>query len=281
MKTLLLIKDMPYDKAVVSYGRLVVDACKSSVTLLHLVSGEREQAAGEKVLQQAVDILGGLPVETRLMQGDSVAAILNEAQEGDYNMVVIGARQAVGLMRRSLGPVGKRVYRRAPMSVLVVKKNRPQLKRVLACTSGIDAAEAVIESGARIARAAQAEATLLHVGGSVPQMYTGLDWIKETAPDLLQSDTPIARHLNRGLDIFQQEDVKAVLRVRQGVAEEEILREARKGDYDLIVIGASGATGRMKGWLLLGDVAERVVKKADRPVLVIRHMGTPILSEDG
>lgn len=280
MKTLLLIKDMPYDRAVVSYGRLVADACKSSVTLLHFVSGEKQKAAGEKVLQQAVEILSGLTVETRLVQGNSVAAILDEAQEGEYNMVVIGARQAVGLMYRSLGPVGRRVYRHAPASVLIVKKSRPHLKRVLACTSGIDAAEAVIESGARLARAAQAEATLLHVGGPVPRMYTGLDWIKETAPELLQSDTPIARHLNRGIDIFKQEGIEPTLRIRQGVAEEEILREARRGDHDLIVIGASGATGRVKGWLLLGDVAERVIRIADRPVLVVRHVSAPILAED-
>jgi nucleotide-binding universal stress UspA family protein len=101
-------------------------------------------------------------------------------------------------------------------------------------------------------------------------MYTGLDAIEETLPDLLQSDTPTARHLRQGAEILAQHQVPAELRLRYGVVADEILREANEGDYDLIVIGASGTAGRLKGWLV-GDVAREVVDHAPRSVLIVRQ----------
>jgi nucleotide-binding universal stress UspA family protein len=49
---------------------------------------------------------------------------------------------------------------------------------------------------------------------------------------------------------------------------DEILAEARSGDYDLVVIGAH----RGAGWerLLLDDLAHQIIEQMDRPVLVVR-----------
>jgi nucleotide-binding universal stress UspA family protein len=54
-----------------------------------------------------------------------------------------------------------------------------------------------------------------------------------------------------------------------GVAHAEIVREAKEGAYDLIVMGTHGRTGLSH--LLLGSVAELVVRKAHCPVLTIRQ----------
>ena len=49
---------------------------------------------------------------------------------------------------------------------------------------------------------------------------------------------------------------------------DEILAEAKAGDYDLVVIGAH----RDEGWqrFLLDDLARKIVVRLDRPVLVLR-----------
>lgn len=52
----------------------------------------------------------------------------------------------------------------------------------------------------------------------------------------------------------------------------EILEEARQGGYDLIVIGTNGRKGLQR--LLLGSVAERVVRMAPCPVLTVRPVST-------
>lgn len=56
--------------------------------------------------------------------------------------------------------------------------------------------------------------------------------------------------------------------IRMGTAAHEILGEAKERGADVIVVGTHGRGGL--GHLLLGSVAERVIRAADRPVLVVR-----------
>jgi nucleotide-binding universal stress UspA family protein len=57
----------------------------------------------------------------------------------------------------------------------------------------------------------------------------------------------------------------------QGPAFAEIVRFAREGSFDLIVIATHGRTGLKHA--LLGSVAEKVVRKAPCPVLTVRPAG--------
>jgi nucleotide-binding universal stress UspA family protein len=57
--------------------------------------------------------------------------------------------------------------------------------------------------------------------------------------------------------------------VAEGVPAEEILRVARERDVDLIVMGTHGHTGLAH--VLLGSIAEKVVRRAPCPVLTVRH----------
>ncbi len=60
-------------------------------------------------------------------------------------------------------------------------------------------------------------------------------------------------------------------RISAGLAFEEIPREARAFDADLVVMGTHGRRGLSH--LLLGSVAERVIRNATCPVLVVRSGG--------
>lgn len=62
--------------------------------------------------------------------------------------------------------------------------------------------------------------------------------------------------------------VKAVATVEQGDPSAEILRVARRVRAGLIVIGTHGRTGLPR--LVLGSVADRVVRTATCPVLTVR-----------
>jgi nucleotide-binding universal stress UspA family protein len=155
-------------------------------------------------------------------------------------------------------------------SVLVVKERCSDLKRVLICTCGKDIANPVIEFGAYLAHSTQAKATLLHVTSSVPSMYAGLKKLDEHLLDLLKTDTPVAQHLRTAAAHFEQKGVDAQLILRHGSVQEEILREAQSGDYDLIAIGGSKSAASLKGWLI-GDVTQEIVGQAECPVLVVRQ----------
>jgi universal stress protein A len=60
--------------------------------------------------------------------------------------------------------------------------------------------------------------------------------------------------------------------VRDGDAAEEILKTAQEGHCDLIVLGTHGRSGLRR--LLVGSVAEAVLRKAPCPVLTIKPMAT-------
>jgi nucleotide-binding universal stress UspA family protein len=63
-------------------------------------------------------------------------------------------------------------------------------------------------------------------------------------------------------------DVRAERRMAEGDAVEAILRMAQDVQADLLVMGTHGRTGL--GRLLMGSVAEQVVRKASCPVLTVK-----------
>jgi nucleotide-binding universal stress UspA family protein len=63
--------------------------------------------------------------------------------------------------------------------------------------------------------------------------------------------------------------VRAETRLLQGLTTAEIVRFAKEGGHDLIVMGTHGRTGVAR--VLLGSVAARVVQTAECPVLTVRR----------
>ncbi len=55
----------------------------------------------------------------------------------------------------------------------------------------------------------------------------------------------------------------------EGHPAEEVLRFAEEEGVDLIVVGSHGRTGLSR--MLMGSVAEEIVRRAECPVLVVKH----------
>jgi nucleotide-binding universal stress UspA family protein len=74
------------------------------------------------------------------------------------------------------------------------------------------------------------------------------------------------------LDAFARKHFAALERIREDVRDgdtaAEILRAATDAGCDLIVMGTHGRTGL--GRLLMGSVAEQVVRKAPCPVVTVK-----------
>jgi nucleotide-binding universal stress UspA family protein len=58
---------------------------------------------------------------------------------------------------------------------------------------------------------------------------------------------------------------------REGTSYHEIVAIAQRGDFDLIIMASLGRSGLVD--MLLGSTAERVVRHAPCPVLVVREPG--------
>lgn len=252
-----------------SFGRIfgTIDP-SASLTLLHVMAPGDDRVAAEECLEEARKRLA-CGAESKIRLGDPFTQIMAELDEGGFDLVVLGPNEVPGLKRHLLGSVTNQVVRRAPSSVLVAQQARSSLEHVLICSGGAEVAGDVIETGAWIAQAVGARATLLHVVTPVPSMYTGLGELDESLSELLQTDTPVARHLRQGAEILERHQVPAELRLRYGVVADEIIREAREGNKDLVLLGAAKGRAKLKR-LVLGEVTEQVVQRSPRSVLIVR-----------
>lgn len=271
MGILVFIKSIPYARSAVLYAGMLSRLTGSSMTLLAARERGADPAAVERTLEQAADLLSDMPVSRHTRVGSAVQSIRDEIQEGSYDLVVLQARRAIRYRQRLGMKIGRLVAVESPISVLVVKDSEHEvsLKNILVCTGGREQANIVIERAADLAAVAGANITLLHVATPVPTMYTGMDEMDERFEDLLQTDTPTARHLREAAKMLAERDIPAHLEIRRGEITDEIMRESEAGDYGLIVIGSSPADSRIRGWIM-GDVPRNLVNHASCPVLVAR-----------
>jgi nucleotide-binding universal stress UspA family protein len=80
--------------------------------------------------------------------------------------------------------------------------------------------------------------------------------------------TAVERDLRRVLTARRASDVKVEIVVRKGKVVQEILAQAKADRSDLVVIGSHGRGGVER--LVLGSVAEKVLRLATCPVLTVR-----------
>ncbi len=113
-----------------------------------------------------------------------------------------------------------------------------------------------------LARDYKARLVLLHVMAPPMVIYAGGPVPAETWPSLDEVQEKL-RELQR-----QAHRVRVETQVLQGDPVDMILRAAEETDSDVIVMGTHGRTGL--GRLLMGSVAEAVLRKAPCPVLSVK-----------
>jgi nucleotide-binding universal stress UspA family protein len=250
---------------------MITQQFDSEITLLHVlpkkkVDGDRDR--GEELLQQANEILDIYPVNRKVRRDNVVKRIIKEAHQGDYDLVIMTVSY-IGEHAQSPS-IHRTLLKQLPCCMLVVKNPRADIRRMLLCTGGLQMAEPLIEVGGKFAVALDSDITLFHVAANVPSMYTGLKTIEETLAELLKTDTPVSRHLRRGAKILAEYDVDAEIKLRHGSAVYEIVREIDLEDYDMVVVGASGADTRFKEWFY-GNLTQEIVDAVGIPILVVNQ----------
>ncbi|MGZ3499002.1 MAG: universal stress protein [Vulcanimicrobiaceae bacterium] len=140
-------------------------------------------------------------------------------------------------------------------------------KSILVAVDGSECSSDALQSAGRLARDAGARLTICFVVNPLPAYE-----MPAFAPDFVNTYLKVLREA--GAEIVRKakeqlpkaEGVEA--RVLEGHAVEEIVGLADALKSDLIVVGSHGRTGLSR--MLLGSVAEGVVRLAHAPVLVVR-----------
>ncbi|MEO8166937.1 MAG: universal stress protein [bacterium] len=142
------------------------------------------------------------------------------------------------------------------------------LKKILIPTDMSDHSLAGFEHGLSFGLLYGAKVYVLYVAPELPLM-PGLDGIEGNAPfQSVRTEEESVAKLNQFIAQHFGTDRKIISVIRRGVAENEIIRFAEDENVDLIVLATHGWTG-MKH-ILLGSVAERLVRHSTIPVLTVK-----------
>jgi nucleotide-binding universal stress UspA family protein len=249
--------------------------------LLAVIRHEAERPRANSTLVQASQMLAAPNVQVKTRVGRPDREILQEVQEDHYDLLVMGEgwhrRLLVACHEQNL--TAARVAEQAPCPVLVAAGRVGPIRRILLCDSG--ARSPLATSGldtplldrftASLADlfGGEEEVTVLHV---MSQISAGPGvrgkQLRANVEELIAEQAPEGELLRQDLQTLSRPGIHPRPKVRHGLVVEEILEEARDGDYDLVVVGAH----RGEGWqrVLLDDLAHEILLQIDRPILVVR-----------
>lgn len=250
-KLLLCIPDSPAAAAVADFGCHLAEKAGLPATLFSVVDSDTpSRHAKDKLDRIRENWMNRLPhLETRVRSGESDEEILTEAQEGHYDLIILGRKESA--LRYGTG-LGRHVRRLLEWGIaVVIAQEDRQLSRILICSAVGEPGKADVRIGGRLARLTGATATVLHV----PRPQEAEDQKKRSE-----------LHLQQALSTLQTFGVKGDIMIGKEPFVDTILEQAESGNYDLIVIGAS-PPGPSR--FLSHDAASQIVNGTSRPVLIV------------
>ena len=211
-----------------------------------------------------------------ILTGSAWYEITELARTDKFDLIVIGTHGHTALKHLWLGSTTENVVRHAPCAVLTVRDqlipifmpgvNPICARRILVPTDFSELSFKAVETAVALAQRFDAEVELVHVlepppfpefgYAHIPIKEGGLRDAAEAQFEKLRERVPALKELLKYTP------------VRTGNAPYEIVQAGRQLNADLIVIGTHGRTGLKR--IALGSTAEKVVRHAHCPVLVLR-----------
>jgi nucleotide-binding universal stress UspA family protein len=136
------------------------------------------------------------------------------------------------------------------------------VKSILVPTDFSEASDAALQYATGLAQTFGAQLYLLHVPGKTGENL-------ETNFPVGRFETVVRERLGTFLSPEALTQLRPEYASRIGTPAEEIVRYADARDIELIVMGTHGRSG--VAHLVMGSVAEHVVRTAPCPVLLVRH----------
>lgn len=254
-----------------------LDTTRSFPVPVSTMQGWLNRAGGadqEKIALQDVDI-----EQTQIDSAAPAEAIVDYVDDQHVDLVVMGTHGRRGFDRVRFGSVTEEVVRTAPAPVLTVQADRDAastgtVRRVLAPIDFSDASETALHHAKEIALTYGAEIDLLHVVDepAYPSAYE-MESIDFPGQEVVEQAERGLADLARDIVGVEHAMVEAV----SGHPVHSILNYIEENEGDLLVMATQGRTGL--GRLMIGSVAERVLRQSPIPVFLVKPEQASLLSE--
>ena len=212
------------------------------------------------------------PENLRAVKGRAFEEICRLGRDTGIDLIVLATRGNTGLKHLALGSTAERVVRYSSCPVLVMHGAKraggvPGFRKILA---PVDFSECSMQGLAHAKAFAKHFKSKIALLNSVhfPYYVASDEHGRFDLPQLTQHAEIFARDQMR--DLFEKTDwngLEVETSLQTGHPGQQICEHARDSDVNLIVISTHGSTGLTH--LLLGSVAEYVVRHAHCPVLVV------------
>lgn len=245
----------------------------------------RMEADAKKTLGEFIDKFGagGVEVSTLSARGKPFVEIVRAAKAGKFDMVVMGTHGRKGIEHLLIGSNAEKVVRKAPCSVLTVRhfegekapnpKESLPIKRILAATDFSEPSELAMKLAVELARKHEARLIALNIYSDF-RMSDAVNWATYVTPQITEAeldDKVLERteeEFGKFMSKFDLEGITTSRLMISDTAHGGIVNTAKEENADIIIMGTHGRTGLSH--LLLGSVAEKVVRKAYCPVLTVK-----------
>ena len=236
------------------------------------VAAELGRAATTAVLPETAKRSGDWPASAR----DTASHILEYAGRHEIGMLVMATHGRGGIARAWFGSVADAIIRASDLPVLLIRPDAAEetarpIRKVLVPLDAEPESRRALRAATSLATAFDASLTLLRVipwpyqvyGTLTPVTVVGtgsdLDTARDHAREQLEQDAAEVRAAGLEVDVAVVEDVSP------GRA---IVAFAEENGIDLIAL----ATHARKGFerMVLGSVADKVLRGAECPVLMVR-----------
>lgn len=226
---------------------------------------------------QHVDLDALTIVQEQRDGGSPPGTIVAYADENDVDLIVAGTHGRRGLQRFLIGSVAEEVLRTAPCPVLTVRRKSDvapawAVRNILVPVDFSEASLGALRHAKELALTYGAQITLLHAVEEVvyPSAY-GVEPANLPGPQVIDRVENSLAELARTEIGYEH----VVVQANVGYAPSTILDYAEANAVDLVVIATHGRTGLER--MLLGSVAERVVRRSPAPVFVVKSFGKSLL----
>ena len=231
------------------------------------VSNVREVLEGpaNKLIEEAGEIASaeGVEIVTDVRHGSVYKNIVDEAENENCDLIVMGRRGLRRVERMMMGSVTSRVIGHTHKDVLAVPRDASiGWKNILLATDGSEYGMAAAERALNFASSYGGDLTAVSVVDVTDEFYA-------QAPHLVEKMLEKAKEFLEEIKKKAEDSgVKIETAVREGNTYERIVDLAALKNADIIFMGSHGRTGIKK--LLMGSVTEKVIGHAPCPVMVVR-----------
>ena len=249
------------------YGAWLAGKLNLPVRLLGISEGEQSTPAVADAIQMAQSRLDevGLAFETQLEKGE-IHKVICQLADPQNNLVVFGPSGSPRWLRWLRGRKFRRILKDINTPLVYVPAAREQLTSILVCMGGLGYSRSVEQWAIYLAQHTSASLTILHVVETIYYEYPTADRIQAHREELLSTDTPQARNLNKGVEIAEAAGIPVEIKLRHGDIIHEILAELEADQYDLIALGTQ-RSGRSLRRQFTPNVTAEVAEMVSLPVL--------------